>query len=208
MNATGIWAVASKPRGAFHTTGMLVPVGPLGFEVGTGGAATFAYVKYRGNKGYPYAFYDWSSKVADETVGRTPAENVEHIRAVLGPNVTDLAGILRVSRQAIYDWQAGKPVAEENASRLSELARAADVFAVEGLRGTSQALRRPIKNGKNFFQLVGGGSPAETAARTLVEIVRSESSQREALRKRLAGRKRPSREAFDEAGAPMLHEKE
>jgi hypothetical protein len=208
MNATAIWAVSARPSAPLRTTGTLVPVGPLGFEVGTGGAATFAYVKYRGNKGYPFAFYDWSSKVTDEIVGRTPVENLGHIRAVLCPTVTDLADILRVSRQAIYDWQAGKPVAEENASRLSELARAADIFAVEGLRGTSQALRRPIKNGKNFFELVGGGSTAETAARTLVEIVRSESNQREALRRRLAGRKRPSREAFSEVGAPMLDEKE
>jgi len=135
-------------------------------------------------------------------------ENISRIRAVLNPTVTDLARILKVSRQAIYDWQAGKPIAAENAARLAELVRAADLFAVEGLRGTSQAMRRPIKNGKNFFELVEGGSPADTAARRLIEIVRSEFRQREALRNRLAGRKRPSREAFGEIGAPMLDEKE
>ena len=166
MNSTAIWSVSARPSCPWPTTRMLVPVGPLGFEVGTGGAATFAYMRYRGNKGYPFAFYDWSSRAADEIVGRSPVENLGHIRTVLGPTVTDLADILRVSRQAIYDWQAGKAVAEENALRLSELARAADVFAVEGLRGTSQALRRPIKGGKSFFELVGGGIPAETAARS------------------------------------------
>lgn len=92
--------------------------------------------------------------------------------------------------------------------RLSELAHAADLLAVEGLRGTSQALRRPIKNGKNFFKLIEEGTPADTAARSLIEIVRSEFRQREALRNRLAGRKRPSREAIGEMGAPMLDEKE
>lgn len=35
-----------------------------------------------------------------------------------------------------------------------------------------------------------------------------EFHQREALRNRLAGRKRPSREVFEEIGAPMLDEKE
>jgi transcriptional regulator with XRE-family HTH domain len=208
MNATSIRAVSARPNAAFPMTATLVPAGPLGFEVGTGGAATFAYVRYRGNKGYPFAFFDWSSRVTNEVVGRTPVENLGHIRAVMGPTVTDLADILSVSRQAVYDWQAGNPVAEQNALKLSELARAADVFALEGLRGTSQALRRPIKNGKNFFELVGAGNPAEKVARTLVEIVRTESNQREALRRRLAGRKRPSREAFDEVGAPMLDEKE
>jgi hypothetical protein len=113
-----------------------------------------------------------------------------------------------VSRQAIYDWQAGKPISPENAARLSELARAADLFAAEGLRGTSEALRRPIKNGKNFFQFIEEGIPADVAARSLIDIVRTEFRQREALRNRLATRKRPSREAFGELGAPMLDEKE
>jgi transcriptional regulator with XRE-family HTH domain len=186
---------------------MLVAIGPLGFEVGTGGAATFEYVKDRGNKGYPFAFYDSSKRVADTIVGRTPVENLEHIRAVLSPTVTDMAELLRVSRQAIYDWQAGKPVAPESALRLWDLAQAAAVFAVEGLRGSSQALHRPIRKGKNFFELVGEGDSAESAARMLAEIVRSESRQRQALKNRLAGRKRPTREAFEEIGAPMLDER-
>jgi transcriptional regulator with XRE-family HTH domain len=208
MNATAIWPVPARPTSLFPAAVVPAPMGPLGMEVGTGGAATFVYVRNRGNKGYPFAAYAWSGLVADVIVGPTVIENISRIRAVLNPTVTDLAGTLGVSRQAIYDWQAGKPIAAENAIRLSDLARAADLFAVEGLRGTSQALRRPIKNGKNFFELVKEGSPADSAARGLIEIVRSEFHQREALRNRLAGRKRPSREAFGEIGAPMLDEKE
>jgi len=208
MNATAIWPVPSRPISLFPAAVVPAPMGPLGMEVGTGGAATFVYVRNRGNKGYPFSAYAWSGLVADVIVGPTVIENISRIRAVLNPTVTDLAGTLGVSRQAIYDWQAGKPIAAENAIRLSDLARAADLFAVEGLRGTSQALRRPIKNGKNFFELVKEGSPADSAARGLIEIVRSEFHQREALRNRLAGRKRPSREAFGEIGAPMLDEKE
>jgi predicted transcriptional regulator len=138
---------------------------------------------------------------------RTPVENLEHIRSILNPTVTDMAELLRVSRQAIYDWQAGKPIATENALRLADLAQAADVFAVEGLRGSAEVLRRPIRNRKNFFALVEEGGSAENAARTLVEIVRTEARQRQALQKRLAGRKRPTREAFEEVGAPMLDER-
>jgi transcriptional regulator with XRE-family HTH domain len=95
---------------------------------------------------------------------RTPVENLEHIRSILNPTVTDMAELLRVSRQAIYDWQAGKPIATENALRLADLAQAADVFAVEGLRGSAEVLRRPIRNRKNFFALVGEGGSAENAA--------------------------------------------
>jgi predicted transcriptional regulator len=158
--------------------------------------------------GYPFAGYEWSGRVEETIVAPKVVENISRIRTLLSPTVTDLASILKVSRQAIYDWQAGESISAENAERLSELARAADLFAMEGLRGTSQALRRPIKKGKNFFKLIEEGTAADTAARSLIEIVRSEFRQREALRNRLAGRKRPSREVFGEMGAPMLDEKE
>jgi len=207
MSATAIQESSTKSAIPFAVAGLLLAVGPWGFEVGTGGAATFDYVKVRGNRGYPFAFYDSASGVADAIAGRSPLENLEHIRSILSPTVTDMAELLRVSRQAIYDWQAGRPIAAENALRLADLAQAADVFAVEGLRGTSEALRRPIRNGKSFFALVGEGGLAENAARTLVEIVRTETRQRQALEKRLAGRKRPAREVFEEVGAPMLDER-
>jgi transcriptional regulator with XRE-family HTH domain len=205
MITTALSAAPSKPWMPLAVRILVVPI--IGFGVGTGGATTLNYVKERGTRGYPYAIYDSSQKVADVVTSQTPAENLEHIRAVLRPTVTDLAGVLGVSRQAIYDWQAGKAIAPENASRLSNLARAADVFAIEGLTVTSQVLRRPIRNGKNFFDLVREGSFADSTARKLVEIVRRESGQREALKNRLAGRTRPAREAFEEIGAPMLDEK-
>jgi hypothetical protein len=208
MNATTFGA------GSFGTLPLLpaavrsAPIGPLGLEVGTGGAATFVYVQSREIMGYPFVGYEWIGRVASAVAGPTIIENISRIRTVLNPTVTDLAGILQVSRQAIYDWQAGKPIAEENAVRVAELVKAADLFAVEGLRGTSQAMRRPIKDGKNFFELIKDGSPADTAAQGLIEIVRAEFRQREALHKPLAGRKRPSRDVFGDIGAPMLNEKE
>jgi transcriptional regulator with XRE-family HTH domain len=208
INATAFGSASFGGRALLPAVAGPAPIGPLGLEVGTGGAATFVYVQSRGNMGYPFVGYEWSGRVASAGAGPTIIENISRIRAILNPTVTDLAGILQVSRQAIYDWQAGKPIAEENAARLAELVKAADLFAVEGLRGTSQAMRRPIKDGKNFFELIKDGSPADTAARGLIEIVRSEFRQREALRKRLAGRKRPSRDVFGDIGAPMLNEKE
>ena len=179
------------------------PVGPLGFEIGTGGSPTVEYVTSRGEKGYPFLLFNFSKRSI--RIGeRTPAENIKRIIAVLGPTVTDLAETLRVSRQTIYNWHDGSSAAEENASRLSDLARAADAFALEGLMATSRILRRPIKNGKNFFQLVRGGASPENLALALIEIVRTESRQRDSLKKRLVGRKRPSRESLREIGAPML----
>ena len=216
LNATTTSTVISRLTEAVEIPRVGAPIGPLGLEVGTGGYreggawgyVTFLYVRSRGNMGYPLGGCEWSGAENEVIVGPTVAENISRIRTVLNPTVTDLASILKVSRQAIYDWQAGRAIAIENATKLSELARAADLFAVEGLRGTSQALRRPITKGKNFFRLIEEGTPADTAARSLIEVVRKEFRQREALRNRLAGRKRPSREAIGEMGAPMLDEKE
>ena len=207
-NATTIGAMVSLLAVPFVAAEAERAIGPLGLDVGTGGYVTFVYVQRRGNMGYPLVGYEWSGRVSDAIVRPTAVENIERIRTVLQPKVTDLAGLLQVSRQAIYDWQAGKPIAAGNEARISELAQAADLFAVEGLRATSETLRRPIQGGKNFFQMVEEGTAADTAARRLIEIVRGELLQREALRKRLAGRKRPSREAFREMGTPMLDEKE
>jgi predicted transcriptional regulator len=150
---------------------------------------------------------EWSL-IPDAIVGATAVENIDRIRAVLIPTITDLAAILSVSRQAIYDWQAGNPISPENLARLEGLAKAADLLSLEGLRGTSQALRRPIREGKTFFDLVKAGASAEHVARGLIEIIHTENDQREALKRRLAGRKRPSREAFEEIGLPMLSEED
>jgi transcriptional regulator with XRE-family HTH domain len=179
----------------------------FGFEVGTGGASTVAYLRKRGNKGYPLASYSVSETAEDATVNRTPAQNLAQIRAVLKPAVTELADILRVSRQAVYDWQAGKPIAPDNAARLADIARAADAFALEGLSGNREILARAITEGKNFYDLIRDGRAADAAARALIEIVGVEMRQREALRKRLAARKRPAREAFEDIGAPHLEER-
>jgi transcriptional regulator with XRE-family HTH domain len=208
INATAVSPVTSTASAFLSVVPVRERIGPLGLEVGTGGAATFVYVQSRGNRGYPFAMYEWSRRVAEALVGATVIENIGRIRDLLGPTVTDLAGLLNVSRQAIYDWQAGKPIAGENSARLEELAKAADLLALEGLRGTSQALRRPIRNGKTFFDLLKEGGSAESAALGLIQIIRTENNQREALRKRLAGRKRPSREAYGDIGTPMLDEEE
>jgi transcriptional regulator with XRE-family HTH domain len=209
LDGTAVFSsTSSNARALFPAVRSPERIGPLGLEIGTGGSATFVYIRSRGDRGYPFAAYEWSHRSTETIDGPTVVENIRRIRAVLIPTVTDLAGLLSVSRQAVYDWQAGKPIAAENLARLEELAKAADLLAIEGLRGTSQALRRRIRDGKNFFDLVKEGGSAESAARGLVQIVRTENNQREALRRRLAERKRPSREAFGEIGAPMLDEEE
>jgi DNA-binding XRE family transcriptional regulator len=206
MNATTLSTAPSRLSWGPFSVGLLVPVTVFGLGIGTGGAATLNYVKERGTRGYPYVICDSAKRSPKAVAAYTPAENLEHVRAVLKLTVTDLASMLGVSRQAIYDWQAGKSIAPENALRLAGIARAADILAAEGLKGVSHLLRRPIRNGKSFVDVVREGDSASTAASAVLELVRRESHQQEALRSRLAGRARPSRDAFEDIGAPMLDE--
>lgn len=177
----------------------------MALQVGTGGAETAEYYKQRGQMGYAFAAYDRVSASEDPRSNRTPAEDLSHIRAVLKPAITDLAHALGVSRQAIYDWQNGKPMAAENAARLTDLARAADVFAAEGLTASAQLLRRPITSGKRLFDIAREGGSAEEAAQKLAQIVRRELHQRRQLAKRLGHRKRSTLPS-ESYGVPMLDE--
>jgi transcriptional regulator with XRE-family HTH domain len=177
----------------------------LALQVGTGGQLTETYYKLRGEKGYAFARYETDISDAAAVTIRTPAEDLGRIRAVLKPTVTDLAGLFGVSRQAIYDWQAGKAIASENAAKLEDLAKAADVLAAEGLTTSYQLLRRKLPGGKTLFEVVRDGGSAESAARSLVQMVRRELEQRKAVEARLAGRSRAAPDAAD-YGVPMLDE--
>lgn len=206
MSTTALASDTSRPRMPV-VLGLIASLPVVGFQVGTGGAATIDYFKMRGSKGYAYIAYDPRPELLTAQTAASPADNLEHIRSILRPSVTDLAKALGVSRQAIYDWQAGKPIASENAERIIDIARASDLFAREGLQATAQVMRRSISNGKNFFEIIRDGGSAEAAARTLIDIVRRELKQREILETRLAKRTRPTHEDFRDLGAPMLDEK-
>ena len=185
MSMTTLALDAPRPRMPV-VLGFLTSLPVFGFQVGTGGAATIDYLKTRGSKGYALAVCDLDRAPPVTSRVSSPADDLEHIRTVLRPNVTDLAKALGVSRQAIYDWQAGRPIAAENVARLQDIARAADLFAREGLEATAHVLRRPITKGKNLFDIIRDGGSAEAAARTLIDIVRRELKQREYLMARLA----------------------
>lgn len=178
----------------------------VALQVGTGGEATASYYKARGSKGYAIANYDVPSRLATGVADRTPPEALAQIRAVLKPAVKDLAAMIGVSRQAVYDWHGGATIASKHGERLADLAHAADLFANEGLTATSQVLHRPVVAGRSFLDIVLGGGSAADAARSLIGIVRREAEQRKVLEARLANRARPALVA-DDFGVPMLDER-
>lgn len=177
--------------------------------VGTGGSATSEYLAARGDWGYSFAGFESVHLVPKAIVDKAVPEKITRVREVLALAMTDLAKLLGVSRQATYDWQSGKTITPEHLSRLDDLLEAADVFALEGVRGDSRVIRRPIRRGKTLFQLFREGGSAAEAARSLVSMLRFESEQRAVLKRRLAGRKhQPSREIYKDFGVPTLNEGE
>jgi len=121
---------------------------------------------------------------------RTPAEDIERIRRVFSPSVSDLAKAFDVSRQAVYNWLGGEDQPSPmHLGRLRALALAADILAETTVPVKTTLLRRKIVDGKNLMEIVQNGGQVEEAAKLLRSILQQETRQREELRLRFAGRK-------------------
>ena len=137
-------------------------------------------------------------EVAEVEQVRTPSENLSRIRKVLNPAVSDLATTFGVSRQSVYNWLNGEPVADENAAKLQDLAQAADVLAHEGVGINAALLKRKFANGRTLMQVAQAGESARDAALMLVHIHKREAVQRERMNARFANRaKTPASADFD-----------
>lgn len=132
-------------------------------------------------------------QVIETAPARTAAENLERIREVLSPVVSDLANTFGVSRQAVYNWLNGEQPKSEHIAKLRDFAQAADIVAEAGIPITGALLKRKVIEGKNLFEVAHDGGSARNAAQLLVQMVRREATQRERMTARLAGRKTSSR---------------
>jgi transcriptional regulator with XRE-family HTH domain len=164
--------------------------------VGTGGMITPEYFHQYVAKTRPQA-HTFAS--LDARGFRTPKEDLDRIREFLKPAVSDLANILGVSRQSIYNWINGEAVAEENAAKLQDLAEAADILDAAGVTINGSLLRRKFSKGRTLFQVAQAGDSAAAAARLLVEIHKHEDIQRKRLQElaQLRPKGRPATADFD-----------
>jgi predicted transcriptional regulator len=181
----------------------------LAFLVGTGGVFTTDYVAARSTRGYRLLSFEYRDRVErapQRLTIRTAAQNLCRVREVLRPSVTELASLLGVSRQALYNWQAGQPIAHQNEERLQEFAAAADLIDAEGLTNRSSVIGRKVARGKTFLELVREGTPATDAAAMLVSLIKKERAQGESVSIRLSRREPKAVDASD-IGAPHLDER-
>jgi transcriptional regulator with XRE-family HTH domain len=172
--------------GASQTIVALVAVAAMASTAGTGGSNDVSLLKDKLSNGPSY----WTSLAQPQSQAnvRNVTECVLRIREFFLPSVSDLAATLGVSRQTVYNWQNGEQPKEAQAEKLSDLAKAADVFAQSHIQFNSALARRKFANGKTLFQVVESSDSAIEAAKLLVRILETEARQRKVLEARLANR--------------------
>lgn len=153
--------------------------------IGTGGELSVVHLIHEESRAQHRAF---DIQFTDIALERTPAQDLARIREVLKPAVSDLAVTLDVSRQSVYNWLNGETVAEDNATKLKDLAQAADVLDHAGITVNSALLKRKFVNGRTLLQVAQAGESARDAALQLVHIHKREVAQRERMATRFASR--------------------
>jgi hypothetical protein len=175
-----------------QTLGAAVVV--FGLSIGTGGHWSIAYAKeLEAASSAPRVKLYCVTAAEDDSrsllnAQSNPLRDIQIIRKVLQPTIKEMAQAFGVSRQAIYDWLDGKPIAPSNVQRIRELAKAADYLQSNGITLSSQDMHRPIRNGLNIFECLAEGDEAVKVAQRLVLTLRIENEQRKVLETRLAGR--------------------
>lgn len=175
--------------------GWVAAAGAALAAIGTGGELSVEHLQHGAHQVQHMAP---TIEVAEVEPARTPSENLMRIREVLNPAISDLATTFGVSRQSVYNWLNGEPVADENAAKLQDLAQAADVLVHEGVTVNAALLKRKFANGRTLMQVVQAGESARDAASMLAQIQKRETAQRERLNARFARRvKTPATADFD-----------
>ncbi len=120
---------------------------------------------------------------------RTPVENLERVREVFSPGMSNLAEIFGVSRQTIYNWLNGESPRVEYITKLQDLADAADMITDAGIPLTPRLLKRPVAGGKSLFTTARDGGSIQAVAQQLIALIQHELEQRKQMDAQLSGRK-------------------
>lgn len=170
---------------------------------------TAEFVVARESKGYRLPAVQYAepreSSVVQAARALTPSEKLAYVRDALKASVTDLAAVFGVSRQAIYNWQAGEAISVQNEELLQQLMDASSILQREGIT-SGGSIKRRLPGGLTLLERVRSGEPGRSAASTLVSLIQKEGGQRENIARRL---ERRARAAMDSAsvGVPHLDER-
>jgi DNA-binding transcriptional regulator YiaG len=119
---------------------------------------------------------------------RSTAEDINRIREVINPAVSDLARVFNVSRRSVYDWIKGSNPNDEHFEKIQDLAKAADIFAKSNVQVTHTLLKRKLYKNQSFFDAFANGESAVEAATFLTNIANKENAHSKRISERFAGR--------------------
>ncbi|MCI5099667.1 MAG: hypothetical protein MRY69_05070 [Phaeobacter italicus] len=141
------------------------------------------------------------------------AENAKGILEYIANNsklpTSEIARCLRVSRQAVYEWQKGKSISQENLTKLSYIRDAIVVLKEADVTPDRNALRRKI-GGRSVLDVIAAGESGDQAAARLLESIMRERNQLEASKKTARALKGTKRDVSveslrDDIGRPTRH---
>jgi transcriptional regulator with XRE-family HTH domain len=107
----------------------------------------------------------------------SPSVSIESIRANLKLTVTEVAGLLGVSRQAVYKWLSGSVPDPDKLLRLETLSQIGLEFAAAGVVKPQAALDMRLFDGKSLSDLIREDEvqPQHIAAAALEAVARQTS---------------------------------
>lgn len=161
-----------------------ITLAPILLAVGTGGDVNPTYYRLREAK----LVVDRCEQDCLTTVRPGTSADLLLIHSVLKMSVTDISDCVGVTRQTYYNWKAGKEIKLGNAYKLGNLREAAAVLAKESIDANAVTLRRPLRDGKNLFEIVSQGGDGAVAAKKLAAVLHEEEKQSRALAARFADR--------------------
>ena len=172
---------------------------------GTGGSVSSHFLLHKGDWVYEEAIGEASPEANVDDAGPVDAADaLALLRSALGLSVSDLAGVLDVSRPTIYAWmkreQEPRPAAWQRLQELQQVALRAESCA---LPRVSRLVRRPLADGRSLLdRLQAGESVDEHELQALSELAGAEQAQRDAAKGDDGRNRRSADDAAREYGRP------
>lgn len=184
-------------------TRVLTLAGPfLLCGIGTGGDSTLDYHRLREVR----LIFDVPKTTAGASVDViSTANDLRYIRSVLKITASDLARVLGVSRQTLYNWKAGSYLKAQNLQKLENLKSASELFARERITISSHALNKKLPGGETFLDLLASGRSGTDSAALLINSLRDAAQRNKSLEAMFADNVSRKSDKFD-YGAPAANE--
>jgi hypothetical protein len=128
------------------------------------------------------------------------ADLVAEIKATLGINVTELAGIAKVSRQTLYDWIDGGTISEKNYERLFALRQVCGAWRGMAKKPIGKLVHARTEDQTSLFDLLQQDELDQTRIHALLEMLAAKAAESETERQQRASKlERLSEKAYRES---------